>query len=158
MEKSENLQLRGDIEIIVRKRDSRELVDRIEVRNKIVAGGMLKLGQMLVPGATATPLAFLKVGTGTTRPASNDTSLQAPVLVDGSVTLLASNVLAQSTATGARVVVTASLPTTIASGLSLSEAGLFLSGNTLLARQIHVPVTTDASLSYDYTWTLTFTA
>jgi hypothetical protein len=155
---ADSIKLRGDIEIKVRRKSDNQVIQVVEVRNKIVNAGLFELAKLLVPSATGKPLGSLRVGVGSTHPATAaDTVLQSPV-TGGSVTLRVQDVTVTKTGAGAtQVAVQATIPT-LATNLALSEAGLFLSDSTLFARQIHLPILTEDGLAFDYYWTLTFTA
>jgi len=157
MRSNSALSMRGDIEIRVRDTSTGDVVREYAVKNKIVDTGVAAVAKLLAQTsgtASSYKLAQLKVGTGTTLASAGQTDLVSPVLANGTVTLTTSDVVA----TDNKVVVKGTVPSAIASAITLREVGLFMSNGQLFARQIHSGITTGSGLSVEYTWTLTFTA
>lgn len=165
--KSGSLKFRGDITITVTSRLTNRVLQRLEVRNKIVQVGLNAFPYFLSqredePNGTnyETPnmrLAHLRVGTGDTPAAKTNTALVTHVPAFD-VALTSDNFSPEETDEGT-LVIRATLPAqTGATSYRLSEAGLFLANGWLFARQAHSPIDTAPGLQLDYAWTLSFMA
>jgi hypothetical protein len=98
----------------------------------------------LVPGLDATP------------PTRGDLSVVDPVAVGNQINLTSAN-RALSAATG-ELVITGTLGTTQANGLTLCEIGLVLGNGSLFARQVHPNFTKTSAFTLTYTWRIAVTA
>jgi hypothetical protein len=151
--------VRGDITVTVRRADSGEKVRRIEIRNTITYVGLASLVQLWAqraadPAASTLSMGSLRVGTGTTPPVKGNTALEAQV---HSLALLDANKILQLT-DPVELKIVATLGTGDANGSALTEAGLFTTGGTMVARQIYPAVNKSAAFVVDYEWRLSFTA
>lgn len=158
--KSQNVvPVRGDITVTVRRADTGEKVRRIEVRNTITYLGLGTLVRLWAqraadPAAADLKLESLRVGIGNVPPVKGDTGLGNSV---HSIPLGDANKVLQLE-DPVELKVIATLSAGDANGQSLTEAGLFTAGGTMVARQIYPAVNKSAALVVDYEWRLSFTA
>ena len=117
-----------------------------EVKNLVVTTGKGYVASRM-KDATATAMAHMGVGTGSTAAAASDTALGSEV---------DRNALASTTVSGADITYVATFAAGDGTG-ALTEAGLFTasSSGTMLCRTVFAVVNKGASDSMTITWTVT---
>jgi len=102
----------------------------------------------------------LAIGTGTTPPTLGDTNLVAPIAWDGRFNPL--DVERAVNLTGFEINITKAVPALVATGSTITEAGIFTRGDDddpllavnkqLYARQVHAGIVKTATMSITYDW------
>lgn len=162
---SDGIKLRGDITIRMIEVATGRVLQRVDVRNAIMNGGMQAIAKLLTQN-TGTPSSWqvsrLGVSTGTTPAAATQTGLVGTTKWYANLSAAGKEIIA-----GPPLVVSFSTQVTgIPNGTVITEAGLFLNDGdgtnsnpgTMFARQIHAAVTTAAGVVPDYLWRITLTA
>lgn len=155
--KKNTIPLRGEITVTIR-REGRAPV-RLTVRNTITYVGLNALLTLFAQvSITASDYAPRKLvpGTNATPPTPGDIAMGAPVSAPDQVTLTGPS-FTHNTASR-ELVITGTLATTQANGLTLAEIGLVLNNGTVFARQVHPAFEKDGTMSVTYTWRISTTA
>jgi len=144
---SERPVVQGCLSIQVIHWPTREIIQEICVRNKIVTTGLRYLAT-LVKGATPAPT-DLGVGTDNTAPVAGDTALLAQVFKDS---------ITQRIDITDGVRIRFFLPTTAANGNTLKEAGIFGPSPEfrMLSRATYADIVKTSSIAVNYSWDITF--
>lgn len=170
----DGIPMRGDLCIIVRDATTRELLKRIEIRNKItfLAADVLieLLAQRATDPAPSSDLVYsMRMGTANTTASRADTNLGAVVVGK----LLAD--VNKVTGIPGELQFVVTLESADGNGVTLQEAGLFTRGSSgspttldapgsapgdprMIARQIHPPIVKNVSITVEYSWRVAFSA
>jgi hypothetical protein len=171
----ENVGMRGDLYIRVRSVKTGEVIQTIEIRNKITLLAANVLVELVAqregvdPGPSANQIYTMRMGTSNTPATRADTNLGAPVF---SKVIVDSNKV--SGAQG-ELQFLVTLESGEANGSTLQEAGLFTRGTMtpspvfgepdpatpklrMFARQIHPAIPKTSAITLEYSWRLAFTA
>lgn len=149
---SENLQLTGQLSIVLRDKDG-NIKDRRECKNLVVNTGLAYIASRMV-GTTKGVMSHMALGAGATAAAATQSAL---------VTQLGSReVLDSTTVSGAnseKVVYTASFEAGDATG-AVTEAGIFNAdtGGDMLCRTVFPVVNKAADDTMAVAWTITLSA
>jgi len=146
MRHRDDMRVRGHVTITVYRGGK---VDQHYHRgNLVVNSGLQLLGALLV-GTSNERAGQIAVGTGTAAPQPTDTALGNEV-IRGAFT--------STWQSGSQLILSYFLDTTQANGQTLTEAGLFGTNNTLIARVTYPPIVKDENTAVLYQWTLLFGA
>ena len=154
----ERAKLRGDLTIVIKNViTNRET--RYHVRNTITYDGLNSALYLWAQDAivvTDYRLVKLVPGTNATPPSRGDLSVIAPVGVSDQIALTAAN-RTVSPATG-ELVITGTLGTGQANGITLTEIGLVMGNGSLYARQVHPGFLKSIAFTLTYSWRIAMTA
>lgn len=131
-----------------------KVLHEYQAPNTIVYGARMILAKLLVAADhTTTKISKMKVGTGTTTPTRNNTTLVSDPVV---ATLTATNTF--PTGKPGHVEFQATLGGGEGNSSTLTEVGLFTEdGTTMFARQVHGGIQKTSSIQLQYTWRIIFT-
>lgn len=144
---SDNIKITGNVKIDVFSQDGL-LKESQEIKNLVVTTGKQFIASRMV-GASADPMGWMELGTGTTAAVVGDTALQAAI---GSSRVA----LTASTASANVVTYTATFPAGTGTG-AVTEAGIFnaASAGTMLCRTVFSVVNKGVADVINVTWTVT---
>lgn len=133
--------------VVVRGSTSREVVRSKDIVTNV---GISSIARLLI-GLQTSPFVYVAVGSGTTPPRPDDTSLESEVARVLGTPTIESKYLQNDTS-----VVTAYF--TFTSQITLSESGLFDSstGGNMLCRAVFRSITVQPNETVWFKWTLTF--
>lgn len=122
-----------------------------EERHNLVVKAGRNLIRDFLNGLAPAALSHFAIGTGTTAPTQNDTTLQTEIFRDA---------VTKRVPTDGKLQVKYFLASTAGNGNSLSEAGLLnaASGGTLFARVTYTPIAKTSSIAIVYTWDVNINA
>jgi len=123
--------LRGEVEIIVRDKNGR-IKKYLKKKNVITNVGKAQVAG-LINGVVTTPFKYIAIGTGTTSPSANNTTLENEIARKAGSTSRSSTNVSNDTAV---VEATFSSADGLSGSHNVSESGLFdaASGGHMLAR------------------------
>lgn len=155
---SDKIRLRGDLTVTITNVLTGH-TSRRHVRNTITYNGLnssLYLWAQDGISVTDYQIAELVPGKNSTPPTRGDLGVVDPVDTADRLPLTSAN-RTVSPATG-ELVISATLGTGQANGLTLCEVGLILGNGQLFARQVHPNFTKSSAFTLTYTWRIAVTA
>lgn len=147
MKKLENIKANGRLNVVITGSDGQVKEDH-QFENLVVSTGLHFIVSRM-KDTTSGAMSHMSCGTGTTPPASGDTTLQAEI--SGSRAALASTVV-----TGNQITYAATFLAGVGTG-AITEAGIFNSSasGTMLCRTVFPVVNKQPDDSMVITWTVT---
>jgi len=170
LEHESKINIRGDLRIITRASDTRDIVDIWERKNVITFIATDTLVKLMAPNAVFGPtvqqesqIKSMRFGTSNVTPQRTDLNL-ANEVIPARKELFDANRLVGAAGT---VEFTATLGAADANGFTLREAGLFTRGITdnpattageaIFSRQVYPDQAKSAAITLEYRWRITFT-
>ena len=154
----EKVRLRGDLTVTAENVLTGRLT-RYHIRNTITYDGLNSaLYLWAQDGVTAADYRIVSLvpGKNSTPPTRGDLSVVDPVGAGDRIALTAAN--RSVSASTSELVITGTLSTAQANGLTLCEIGLVLGNGSLFARQVHPNFTKTNAFTLTYTWRIATTA
>lgn len=147
------MELRGDLEIIIRESDSRREIKRFLKRNTITYNGLNSaLYLWSQEGITAADFRFTKLvpGTNASPPSRGNLAVGAALPLADHVVLGAGDRVVAPTV--GELVVTGTLTSGQGNCYNICEIGLLLANGQLFARQVHPVFAKTIAFTVGYTW------